>query len=118
MIPLCKQIEDLELNKISKCTTIRNVDVDTINDTQINYCNACTNLPANAGNGFLISVRYTDTYLMQKFFSIVTKQEYTRYKENGAWEKWMNLGIVASGNNENGSYIKYGDGTMKCYRYL
>lgn len=120
MIPQCerdltKRIEELGLNKISKCTTIKGVDVDTINDTQINYCNACTNLPAGSGNGYLITIKYVDTYMMQKFFRRADRKEYTRYKENGTWGEWdPATGIVESGSNENGYYIKFSDGTLIC----
>lgn len=39
-----------------------------------------------------------------------------RTKSKGVWGDWEPAtGIVGSGRNANGSYIKYSDGTMRCY---
>ena len=40
---------------------------------------------------------------------------YTAYDHNTFIENILGIGIVDSGSTSNGSYIKYGDGTMECY---
>ena len=78
----------MKREKIDKCKRITGVNVDTIIDTQINYCDSCTGLPRDNSNGYLITIKYTNEYMVQKFFRRATKDEYTRYKENDVWTKW------------------------------
>lgn len=91
---LIQRIEELEKQKINKCKLINEVDVNTISDTQVVYCNLCTNLPRNNTNGYLITIKYTDSYLVQKFIRRADKKEYTRFKENGTWTEWQRVGDI------------------------
>lgn len=94
LIERVEELEELEKGKVNKCKIINSIDANTINDTQINYCNECTNLPRNNTNGYLITIKYTDSYLVQKFIRRADKKEYMRFKENNVWTSWQRVGDI------------------------
>lgn len=94
---------------------LKNVDINTINKTCYNYCNECTNIPTIV-NGYLFTHRYRDDYIYQKYTTIYGNS-YERVKNAGVWENWIKtspIEIIETITNDNGTAIKFSNGTMIC----
>ena len=82
------------------------------------------NRPNNVSYGVLIVTSRTGGDIFQEVYSI-QGYKFSRVSLNGGtnWSDWKPLaylenGITESGSNANGSYLKFGDGTLICYRNL
>ena len=100
---------------VSNEDAIKSVDIDTINKTCYNYCNQCINTPTST-NGYLFTHRYRDDYIYQKYTTIYGAS-YERVKNAGVWRSWIKtspIEIIETITNENGTALKFSDGTMIC----
>ena len=94
---------------------LKGVDIDTINKTCYNYCNECINIPTST-NGYLFTHRYRDDYIYQKYTTI-SGSSYERVKNAGVWKNWIKtspIDVMETLTNENGTAVKFSDGTMIC----
>lgn len=95
---------------------------DYISDFVAGYGHNLTNAPSDTLNlGHLLSIPRHDAegYVTQYFSPYGTQDLYMRKCEAGVWGSWSIVnGIVESGSNSNGDYVKYSDGTMVCNRIV
>lgn len=97
------------------------------------YASVLTQGPTGEQYGWLLVQPLSSTYIAQTFTSAVTGQVWNRTKLNGTWSAWgrsvtsTNLvgttsisgglptgAVIQSGNNANGFYTRYADGTQIC----
>lgn len=78
-----------------------------------------TNYPAS-GFWYVNQIKYNPTNSKQIAHGYNNNSMYVRHNRNGVWSAWQEIKLVneypKSGSNENGSYIKFDDGTMICYQ--
>lgn len=104
--------DNIDNAKIEKSTVLSQVDINTIEDTSYYYCSNCENSPLE--NGYLFTQFLSRDYIYQTFINVSNAGSYERVKVNGVWGDWKQLGHIETITNENGTAIKYSDGTMIC----
>ena len=109
------------------------VSLNSVDTFGFYYVSTPTNAPTSEQYGWLLVQPQSTSYISQTFTSAQTSLTYTRCKLNGTWGAWSKtynatniLGttsvsggvptgsIFQQGNNANGYYVRFADGTQIC----
>ena len=110
---------------------IQSVAVDDLRSSGRYFCLTTSgqgSLPQNS-NGYIESTVYASSYAAQHYTNVTTGVEFKRLLLNSVWQAWKPVisvdtitldpslgsgGVVSSGSNANGEYVKFADGTLIC----
>lgn len=88
---------------IGNSMSLTTIDLDTVTYPINAYCSSCINIPAGAGNGWLLcyNLRGNSAFAWQEY-QTASSGSYTKYirlRANGVWQPWIEL--YHTGNSVN-----------------
>ena len=114
---ILRKLKRLDISKLEKDIIYDSVDLNTINNTETGSFNiSCTNKPFEGTGGIIETIKMSENYAVQKAINASNGDNYQRLKIGGTWQPW--IANIETITNENGTAIKFQDGTMIQYVYM
>lgn len=114
---ILQKLKILDISKLEKDIIYDSVDLNTINNTETGSFNiSCQNKPFEGTGGIIETIKMSENYAVQKAINASNGDNYQRLKIGGTWQPW--IANIETITNENGTAIKFQDGTMIQYVYM